>query len=249
MVFIPLCLVHQTLDFYSILWHHNKMKYFLCLIPFLLTACSVQLQQSSQAWDNDTPTRVSHRQISRWQSPGDSGSSHSDQKTSPSPSTSPPTVSRLPERSAPVKRSQGSVSLPELRDFDQTPNERPSGAASDILSAAEQYLGVPYVYGGHSPDKGFDCSGLVFYVFQQQGLSIQRTADKQFLQGQEVSSDALQAGDLVFFSHSGKFVDHVGIYAGNDLFIHAPRTGRTVSYDSLKTGYYQTHFRGAKRFF
>ena len=79
-------------------------------------------------------------------------------------------------------------------------------------------------------------------------MSLQRTADKQFLQGQDIPSDQLQPGDLVFFSHSGTYVDHVGIYAGDDLFIHAPRTGRTVSYDSLSTGYYQSHFRGAKRF-
>lgn len=242
--------MRQTLDFYNILCHDKKMKYFLCLVPFLLTACSAQLQQSSQAWDSDAPTRVSQRQLPRWQTPADNGASPTQKpvRTADKAQASPEEQPRLPERSAPLKRSQGTVGLPELRDFAQAPTERFSGASGDILGAAEQFLGVPYVYGGHSPDKGFDCSGLVFYIFQQQGISIQRTADKQFLQGQEVALSDLQAGDLVFFSHSGKFVDHVGIYAGNDLFIHAPRTGRTVSYDSLKTGYYQSHFRGAKRF-
>lgn len=228
------------------------MKYFLCLLPFVLTSCSVQLQQSSQAWDNDAgnsaPAVARQKSFPRWQtasipdrtrpSLSQRSQKSDDQKSSTAPASAPST-------------SRGRVSPPELGGFEfpGTAPERPlSGASADIINTAQQYIGVPYVYGGHSPEKGFDCSGLVFYVFQQNGMSLQRTADKQFLQGQEVPADQIKPGDLVFFSHSGKYVDHVGIYAGNDLFIHAPRTGRTVSYDSMSTGYYQSHFRGAKRF-
>lgn len=228
------------------------MKYLIFLMPLLLASCSMQMQQSSQAWD-DAPTaaRFSQHRIARWQGQRSIGG-----ESSPTSPAEPPADKSQQRTSVPSSRSEkastGSVRPPELGNFGDfdAPFDKPSkGPSSDILSTAEQYLGVPYVYGGHTPEKGFDCSGLVFHVFQQRGISIQRTADKQFLQGQEVSPDKMQPGDLVFFSHSGKYVDHVGIYAGNDLFIHAPRTGRTVSYDSLNTGYYQTHFRGAKRFF
>lgn len=227
------------------------MKYFLCILPFLLASCSVQLQQSSQAWDDDTATAAPRQKaFPRWQ-------------TASRPSSHPAALPQTPRKSdgqngvlqaqppAAPTTARGRVTPPELGGFSfpgTSPERPPSGAAADILSTAQQYIGTPYVYGGHSPDQGFDCSGLVFYVFQQNGMSVHRTADKQFLQGQEVAADNIQPGDLVFFSHSGKYVDHVGIYAGNDLFIHAPRTGRTVSYDSLSTGYYQRHFRGAKRF-
>jgi cell wall-associated NlpC family hydrolase len=248
--------VQWSLVFFAFLWHDKIMKYFLCVLPFVLASCSAHLQQSSQAWDNDAPTVVRQKAFPRWQT----ASNPSDIKSSPS--QTPPksngqnSAQNSPQNSAlqpPAKPSvpRGRVSPPELGGFEfpgTAPERPPSGAAADILNTAQQYIGVPYVYGGHSPEKGFDCSGLVFYVFQQNGMSVQRTADKQFLQGQEVSSDQIQPGDLVFFSHSGKYVDHVGIYAGNDLFIHAPRTGRTVSYDSMSTGYYQSHFRGAKRF-
>ncbi len=232
------------------------MKYFLCLLPFVLTSCSVQLQQSSQAWDNDAgksaPAVARQKSFPRWQT----ASNPSDIKSSQSQVLHKSNAQNSSQNNAvqsPSKPSvpQGRVSPPELGGFEfpGTAPERPfSGASADILNTAQQYIGVPYVYGGHSPEKGFDCSGLVFYVFQQNGMSLQRTADKQFLQGQDVPADQIKPGDLVFFSHSGKYVDHVGIYAGNDLFIHAPRTGRTVSYDSMSTGYYQSHFRGAKRF-
>ncbi len=90
-----------------------------------------------------------------------------------------------------------------------------SGSSSSIVSVAEQYMGVPYVWGGTSPS-GFDCSGFTQYVFRQCGYSINRTADAQYSNGSYVSYDSLQAGDLVFFAntYSASGITHVGIYIG-----------------------------------
>ena len=116
-----------------------------------------------------------------------------------------------------------------------------------VVELARKYIGTPYVYGGESPAEGFDCSGLVHYVFGLKGIAMRRLANEQYLQGRSVPSAELQPGDLVFFSTSGKIVDHVGIYAGERLFIHAPRTGRTVSYDSLDAAWYSARYQGARR--
>ena len=123
-----------------------------------------------------------------------------------------------------------------------------SASGSQILAKAQQYLGAPYVYGGASPS-GFDCSGFVYYVLKNLGLSVSRTPAAQFVNiGTGVSKDNLQPGDLVFFitSSSGN-VSHVGIYVGNGQFIHAPNSRSTVSYSDLTTGYWSQHYYGAKR--
>lgn len=115
----------------------------------------------------------------------------------------------------------------------------------EIVAAAEQYLGVPYVWGGTSPD-GFDCSGLVQYVMDSLGISVNRVAEDQFRNGTPVSRDELQPGDLVFFERNG-YIHHVGIYAGNNMMIHAPRTGDVVKYQSIDTDYYRSEYAGARR--
>ena len=116
-----------------------------------------------------------------------------------------------------------------------------------IVKAAQQYLGVPYVYGGASPSEGFDCSGFVYYVFAKQGISLPRTADDQALVGMDVNGE-LQPGDLVFFSADGYEINHVGIYVGNDEFIHANSEDELIDYDSMKRDYRVRAFAGAKRF-
>ena len=114
------------------------------------------------------------------------------------------------------------------------------GAAVGI---AEQYLGVPYVWGGASPS-GFDCSGLVMYVYAKLGVSLPHYTVSQYNYANAVhpSRSELQPGDLVFFAGLG----HVGIYIGNNEFIHAPHTGADVSIDSL-TGWYSSEYYGATR--
>jgi cell wall-associated NlpC family hydrolase len=107
-----------------------------------------------------------------------------------------------------------------------------------------QYLGVPYVWGGASPS-GFDCSGLVMYVFAQVGVSLPHytVAQYNYPNSVPVPRNELQPGDLVFFAGLG----HVGIYVGNGQFIHAPHTGDVVRIDSLNSGWYSSEYDGAKR--
>lgn len=112
---------------------------------------------------------------------------------------------------------------------DPTPEPIPLG--EQAVDIAMQYLGVPYVWGGTTPD-GFDCSGLVQYVYAQLGINISRTSQEQSTNGWEVSQGELKAGDLVFFAN-GHGVHHVGIYIGNGQFIHAPMSGDVVKITAL----------------
>jgi cell wall-associated NlpC family hydrolase len=110
------------------------------------------------------------------------------------------------------------------------------------VAIAQRYLGVPYVWGGASPS-GFDCSGLTMYVYAQLGIHLDHYTGSQWGAGPHVSMSQLMPGDLVFF-YSGH--DHVGIYMGGGLFIHAPHTGDVVKISSL-SGYYAGVFAGAVR--
>jgi murein DD-endopeptidase len=128
----------------------------------------------------------------------------------------------------------------------ETGDDRGAG----IARAAARLIGTPYHFGGADAD-GFDCSGLVAYAHEQVGLSVPRTANEQMHAAHPVPLDAVSPGDVVFFRtrvHAGNHIDHVGIYAGGGRFIHAPRSGGTVRYASLKDGYYRKHLVSAGRF-
>ncbi|MBR4904341.1 MAG: C40 family peptidase [Selenomonadaceae bacterium] len=114
-----------------------------------------------------------------------------------------------------------------------------------IISNAMDYLGVPYVFGGTSP-YGFDCSGYVQYVFANAGISLPRTADVQYEVGSPISTTELVAGDLVFFSTYTWGASHVGIYLGDNNFIHAS-SSRGIAVDSLGSSYWSSHYIGARR--
>jgi len=125
-----------------------------------------------------------------------------------------------------------------------------SGSIADgqrILEIASQYLGVPYSYGGTSPS-GFDCSGFVQYVFKQCGYQLSRTAAGQYQNGTAVSKADLAIGDIVFFACNGGGIDHSGIYAGDNRFIHSssPRSGGVI-FTSLSESYYSRSYVGARR--
>ena len=123
----------------------------------------------------------------------------------------------------------------------------PSNVGEKMVEIAKKCLGVPYVWGGESM-RGFDCSGLVYYVLKNLGYSPNRTASTQYKMGTYVEKDDLQIGDLVFFAGTSKSgISHVGIYAGDGMFIHAPHTGDVVKYSDLSTGYYANHYYGARR--
>lgn len=117
-----------------------------------------------------------------------------------------------------------------------------------VLQRALALLGTPYRWGGTSPDKGFDCSGLVSYVFRQAvGVELPRVSSDMANSGELVSDRAaLNEGDLVFFGRRGR-VDHVGIYLGQGNFVHAPSRGKDVMVSSLETGYWSGKFLSARR--
>jgi len=102
---------------------------------------------------------------------------------------------------------------------------------------ALQQVGVPYRYGGATPN-GFDCSGLVQYSYSRVGKSVPRTTKALWKNAQPVSRDQMRAGDLLFFNIAGK-MSHVGMYIGDDRFVHAPSTGKVVSVASLRSDYYR----------
>jgi len=109
-------------------------------------------------------------------------------------------------------------------------------------------VGINYRYGGESPERGLDCSGLIRYVFQQvTGVTLPRTAKELSRIGQDIRTPDLEPGDLVFFNTRRFAFSHVGIYLGNDRFIHAPSRGGEVGVASLGNAYWQKRYNGARR--
>lgn len=120
-------------------------------------------------------------------------------------------------------------------------------APPGILQAAAAAIGVPYRYGG-ATRAGFDCSGLTQFAYRAAGIAIPRTAAAQHHDAVAVARAALQPGDLVFFATGRGGVDHVGIYAGDGRFVHAPSSGRAVSFGDLADPWYAARYAGAGRF-
>ncbi|MFD2640637.1 C40 family peptidase [Pseudomonas japonica] len=128
--------------------------------------------------------------------------------------------------------------------------QMPASQSSDVLSRAVNQLGTPYRWGGSTPGKGFDCSGLVKYAFNDiDEVDLPRTSNAMANgnHGVKVARGDLKPGDLLFFNIKSRRVNHVAIYLGNDRFIHAPRRGKSVTIDTLNKPYWQKHYVVAKR--
>jgi cell wall-associated NlpC family hydrolase len=127
----------------------------------------------------------------------------------------------------------------------------PNTAAEYRAAAAQEALvkvGIHYRYGGSSPDQGFDCSGLVAYVFERAwGVALPRSTSQQRSLGHPVKLANLQPGDLVFYNTRNRPYSHVGIYLGDGIFVHAPRRGQRVRLENVDNPYWRARFSGARR--
>ena len=136
---------------------------------------------------------------------------------------------------------------PPTRDWPVVAPADPA-RANAVLMRAISLVGTPYRWGGNTPEGGFDCSGLVNYVFRDMlDVRLPRTSRELFgLQGPRIAPGQLAGGDLVFFG-SGGAVSHVGIYVGEGRFVHAPNSGGTVRLDRLDGSWWREHYTGARR--
>jgi len=123
-----------------------------------------------------------------------------------------------------------------------------SDKAQEVLIQALSLTGIKYKYGGNSPETGFDCSGFVRYVFSQATkITLPPTARAISQIGKTVKKEELKPGDLVFFNTLKTAFSHVGIYMGDNKFIHAPRSGANVRVENMNNAYWSTRFNGAQR--
>lgn len=120
--------------------------------------------------------------------------------------------------------------------------------ASELVVSAMGALGVPYRRGGNSFESGFDCSGFVRAVYEQTiGLLLPRRAEQQAAATQKIDRNDLQPGDLVFFNTMRRAFSHVGIYVGDNKFIHSPKPGAEVRIEDMRVAYWNRRFDGARR--
>jgi cell wall-associated NlpC family hydrolase len=134
------------------------------------------------------------------------------------------------------------------KDNVQTHEAGSSAPARKLASYAHRLIGTPYKYGGHSPKTGFDCSGFVEYVFRHSAhVVLPHSAQKISRHGFPVRLSQLREGDLVFYDTNNHAYSHVGIYLGNNHFIHAPSSGGTVRTENMREAYWENHYNGARR--
>ena len=122
-----------------------------------------------------------------------------------------------------------------------------AAAADKAAGQAASLIGKPYKFGGATPARGFDCSGLVQYSFQRAGVKLPHNTDQQRHSSRHIRTSDLRRGDLLFFDQEGKKNSHVGIYLGRGMFVHAPSSGKTVRSDRLESPYWKKHLSEARR--
>ena len=141
------------------------------------------------------------------------------------------------------------ISLVLLLACQSTPQRRSSDPAiHELTEYALSLQGTPYRYGGTSPDSGFDCSGFVVHVFRHSlGKTLPRSSADISHMGVSQQLASLKPGDLVFYNTLHKPYSHVGIYLGDDQFIHSPSSGKSVSIVNMNDAYWRTRYNGARR--
>lgn len=140
------------------------------------------------------------------------------------------------------------IAISNLDESSSSENQNWSDKAQEVLIQAFSLTGIQYKYGGDSPDTGFDCSGFVRYVFNQAAkITLPPTARAISQLGKSVKKDELQPGDLVFFNTLKSAFSHVGIYIGDNKFIHSPRAGGAVRVEDMSKSYWTKRFNGAQR--
>jgi cell wall-associated NlpC family hydrolase len=168
-------------------------------------------------------------------------------------------IGNFPSREKAIERAEGLKAERLIDDyFILAPEDyaaaRREGAGetqlrNEIIRTAERFIGVPYKWGGESTVSGFDCSGLTMVVYQLNGLDLPRTSGEQWKAGRPVAEKDLSRGDLVFFAtHGGGQISHVGIYLGDDSFLHAPRRGSAIQVSALSSGFFRTRYAGARSY-
>jgi cell wall-associated NlpC family hydrolase len=139
-------------------------------------------------------------------------------------------LGRLPARARPASLRLRPVSV----DFTDVHARHGGMIGPQAVAIAKRYLGIPYVWGGSTPTGGFDCSGLVMYVYKQLGVTLDHYAAWQYLEGQRIAPADLEPGDLVFFEPKADGPGHVGMYVGDGKMINAPHTGDVVRIVSIQ---------------
>lgn len=149
----------------------------------------------------------------------------------------------------PTQKTQQNSQTHRLEDSDSVETRDLSQVSNEVIFRAISLVGTPYRYGGTQPETGFDCSGLIGFVFSEAaGLRLPRTTRELIdIEAKAIDRDDLQAGDLVYFNSRGGRVSHIGIYVGENRFVHAPSSGGVVRIDQLNTPYWTKFYVGAKR--
>ena len=207
---------------------------------------------------NNKEAYMAKRLISDTKTTTNRGGTSRQEATVATPKPTPTPVSTQKPISTPVvEEKEEIVETPkpvvETPKVEKTPKPQTTVATSSIgeqmAQMAKSYVGYKYVYGGASPEAGFDCSGLVYYLCGQLGYKVNRTADYQVNNGVAVEKSNLQPGDLVFFTNyrTNKGIGHVGIYIGNNQFVHASTATTGVIISSLNSTGYVNRYVTARR--
>jgi cell wall-associated NlpC family hydrolase len=162
------------------------------------------------------------------------------QKPRPDEIKAPPQI-KIPVKNRPVESTE--------KHQQKVVNKNDRDMGSIAARTAERFVGIPYRWGGENVVDGMDCSGFVRAVYNLCGLSIPRTSRDQYKAGEPVIKEELRDGDLVFFGSSEDSINHVGIYVGNNRFVHAPKRGEDIRATSIDESYFEKRFIGSRRYF